>query len=180
MSHTATGDGLQDPSTLPDPKKRRANIFGIHIYLSIYLSIIYISIYTYIYIHLYIYLCISLFSHATDYLSFYLFISQLSNCLYKYQSIYPPIHQYLYPVITYLFWISIFYLSLCCSTWMTSLGSRRPKRPSPGVEIYEFSSHVKSLVNLLSWLLIGCSFLCSQSGASLLLVDSTLDNDYNL
>ena len=37
---------------------------------------------------------------------------------------------------------------------------------------------VKSWVNLLIWLLIGCSFLCSQSGASLL-VDTTLDNDYN-
>ena len=37
---------------------------------------------------------------------------------------------------------------------------------------------VKNCVNLLSWLLIGCSLLCSQSGASLL-VDTTLDNDYN-
>ena len=27
-------------------------------------------------------------------------------------------------------------------------------------------SHVKSWVNLLTWLLIGCSLLCSQSGAS--------------
>ena len=39
-------------------------------------------------------------------------------------------------------------------------------------------SHVKRCVNLLSWLLIGCLLLCSQSGASLL-VDTTLDNDYN-
>ena len=31
---------------------------------------------------------------------------------------------------------------------------------------------------MLTWLLIGCSLLCSQSGASLL-VDTTLDNDYN-
>ena len=38
-------------------------------------------------------------------------------------------------------------------------------------------SHVKSLVNLLPWLLIGCSLLCSQSGASLP-VDPTFDNDY--
>ena len=38
-------------------------------------------------------------------------------------------------------------------------------------------SHVKSYVNLLSWLLVGCSLLCS-SGANLL-VDTTLDNDYN-
>ena len=40
-------------------------------------------------------------------------------------------------------------------------------------------SHVKIWVNLLTRLLIGCSLLCSQSGASLL-VDTTLDNDYNL
>ena len=39
-------------------------------------------------------------------------------------------------------------------------------------------SHVKSCVNLLTWLLIGYSLLCSQSGASFL-VDTTLDNDYN-
>ena len=39
-------------------------------------------------------------------------------------------------------------------------------------------SHVKSYVKLLTWLLIGCSLLCSQSGACLL-VDTTLDNDYN-
>ena len=39
-------------------------------------------------------------------------------------------------------------------------------------------SHVKSWVNLLTWLLIGCSLLCSKSEASLL-VDTTLDNDYN-
>ena len=37
---------------------------------------------------------------------------------------------------------------------------------------------VKSGVNLLNWLLIGCSLLCSQSGASLL-IDPNLDNDYN-
>ena len=36
---------------------------------------------------------------------------------------------------------------------------------------------VKSLLNLMSWLLIGCLLLCSQSEASLL-VDTTLDNDY--
>ena len=36
-------------------------------------------------------------------------------------------------------------------------------------------SHVKSLVNLV---LIGCSLLCSQSGVSML-VDTTLDKDYN-
>ena len=35
---------------------------------------------------------------------------------------------------------------------------------------------VKSWVNLLTWLLIGCKLLNSQSGASLL-VDTTLDND---
>ena len=39
-------------------------------------------------------------------------------------------------------------------------------------------SHVKSWVNLMTWLLIGCSLLCSQSGANLL-VDTTLDNDSN-
>ena len=39
-------------------------------------------------------------------------------------------------------------------------------------------SYVKSCVNLPTWILIGCSLLCSQSGASLL-VDITLDNDYN-
>ena len=39
-------------------------------------------------------------------------------------------------------------------------------------------SHVKSWVNFLTWLLIGFSLLCSLSGASLL-VDTTLDNDYN-
>ena len=38
-------------------------------------------------------------------------------------------------------------------------------------------SHVKSCVNLLSWLLIGCSLLWCQSRASLL-VDITLDNDH--
>ena len=40
-------------------------------------------------------------------------------------------------------------------------------------------SHVvKSCVNLLTWLLIGCVLLCRKSGASLF-VDTTLDNDYN-
>ena len=39
-------------------------------------------------------------------------------------------------------------------------------------------SHVKNWVNLLTWLLIGCSLLSSQSGASLL-VETTIDNDYN-
>ena len=34
-------------------------------------------------------------------------------------------------------------------------------------------SYVKSWFNLLTWLLIGCLLLCSQSGASLL-VDTTL------
>ena len=34
---------------------------------------------------------------------------------------------------------------------------------------------VKSWVNLLTWLPIGCSLLCSQSAASLL-IDPTLDN----
>ena len=37
---------------------------------------------------------------------------------------------------------------------------------------------VKSCLILLTWLLIGCSLLSSQSGARLL-VDPTLDNDYN-
>ena len=37
---------------------------------------------------------------------------------------------------------------------------------------------VKSWVNLLNWLLIGCSLLSSLSGASQL-VDTTLDKDYN-
>ena len=40
-------------------------------------------------------------------------------------------------------------------------------------------SHVKSWVNLLSWLLVGCSLLCSQSAGASLLVDPTLENDYN-
>ena len=39
-------------------------------------------------------------------------------------------------------------------------------------------SHVKSWVNLLTLLLIGCSLLFSQSGASLH-DDTTLDNNYN-
>ena len=55
-----------------------------------------------------------------------------------------------------------------------------PLDPMPGLESYEmFIVIVKSCVNLLTWLLIGCSLLCSQSGASLL-VDPTLDNNYNL
>ena len=37
---------------------------------------------------------------------------------------------------------------------------------------------VKSTVNMLTWLLIGFSLFCSQSGASSF-VDQTLDNDYN-
>ena len=37
---------------------------------------------------------------------------------------------------------------------------------------------VKNCVNLLTWLLIGCSLLCSQSGA-FLLVDTILDCDHN-
>ena len=40
-------------------------------------------------------------------------------------------------------------------------------------------SHVKSWVNLLTRLLIGCSLLGSQSGGASLLVDPTLDNRYN-
>ena len=39
-------------------------------------------------------------------------------------------------------------------------------------------SYVKSCVYFLFLLLIGCSLLCSQSGASLL-VDTTLDIDYS-
>ena len=39
-------------------------------------------------------------------------------------------------------------------------------------------SHGQGWVNFLTWLPIGCSLLGSQSGASLL-VDTTLDNDYN-
>ena len=35
-------------------------------------------------------------------------------------------------------------------------------------------SPVKNMVNLLTWLLTGCSLLCSQSGVSLLVVDTTL------
>ena len=38
-------------------------------------------------------------------------------------------------------------------------------------------SHCQELSNLLIWLLIGCSLLCSQSGASLLF-DPTLDMTY--
>ena len=44
--------------------------------------------------------------------------------------------------------------------------------------IFMTCGHVKNCVNLVTWFLIGCSFLCSQSGASLL-VDPNLDNDYN-
>ena len=39
-------------------------------------------------------------------------------------------------------------------------------------------SQVKRWVNLLTWLLVSCTLLCSQSGVSLL-VNTTLDNDYN-
>ena len=49
-----------------------------------------------------------------------------------------------------------------------------------GVQDWKFMScsHVKSWVNLLTWLLIGCSLLCSRSEVTLL-ADTTLDNDYN-
>ena len=47
-----------------------------------------------------------------------------------------------------------------------------------GEETIMSCSHVKKWVNLMTRLLIGCSLLRSQLGASLL-VDPTLDYDYN-
>ena len=61
------------------------------------------------------------------------------------------------------------------------VGVGQPGLGVVGVDLgWKFLScgHCQESVNLLSSLLIGCSLLCNQSGASLL-VDPTLDNDYN-
>ena len=60
------------------------------------------------------------------------------------------------------------------------LFSTADRRPTPASLKHKFMScsHVKSWVNFLTWLLIGCSLLRSQSGGSLF-VDTTRDNDYN-
>ena len=57
---------------------------------------------------------------------------------------------------------------------------RKMDRPEKAALGWKFisCSHIKNCVNLLFWLLIGCSLLCSQSGASLL-VDQTVVHDCN-
>ena len=64
---------------------------------------------------------------------------------------------------------------------ITSVADLQIKQSDPVADLeWKFMSynHVKSLVNLLTWLLIGWSLLCSQSETSLL-VDPTFDSDYN-
>ena len=60
------------------------------------------------------------------------------------------------------------------SRWSRAWGQTPGRGWHTKVEIYEFVVIVKSWVNLLTWLLIGCSLLWSQSGVSML-VDPTLD-----